>query len=392
MQKKRMNSKASAAEKHADKNRKAKNRRPRIGRFITVCADVLAASALILCGYAGNISPLKYGGAWGVLHLAFPGVLAIVALMLIVQLFTCRRGAAVLACGMVLSGGPLLTYFPLNIHFGDRQPSPGDSTFTLMSYNVANLIDQRPITEQPMGYNAIVSQILSHDADIVCLSESRYLSVSERLNITPVQYDSLQRRYPHIILSGRAQCTLSKYPIQPLHTSMDSTVFGAADVGMYRVTLPGGKLLTLFNVHLQSLGLRESDKNLYVDLTELKTEDLGQIRRDLLGKVSAANVQRARQTQILLGLIRHYGGPNVIVCGDFNDVPGSYPVRSFADAGFQSVYPKIGFGPIITFNADRFYFCIDHVLYRGDLVPLNIHKGTEKCSDHYPLTVRFEVL
>lgn len=178
MQKKRMNSKASAAEKHADKNRKAKNRRPRIGRFITVCADVLAASALILCGYAGNISPLKYGGAWGVLHLAFPGVLAIVALMLIVQLFTCRRGAAVLACGMVLSGGPLLTYFPLNIHFGDRQPSPGDSTFTLMSYNVANLIDQRPITEQPMGYNAIVSQILAYDADIVCLSESRYLSVS----------------------------------------------------------------------------------------------------------------------------------------------------------------------------------------------------------------------
>lgn len=67
-----MNSKASAAEKHADKNRKAKNRRPRIGRFITVCAGVLAASALILCGYAGNISPLKYGGAWGCCTWHFP--------------------------------------------------------------------------------------------------------------------------------------------------------------------------------------------------------------------------------------------------------------------------------------------------------------------------------
>ena len=58
-----------------------------------------------------------------------------------------------------------------------------------------------------------------------------------------------------------------------------------------------------------------------------------------------AGVQRLYR--VFCGLIRHYGGPNVIVCGDFNDVPGSYPVRSFADAGFQSVYPKIGFGPII---------------------------------------------
>ena len=84
--------------------------------------------------------------------------------------------------------------------------------------------------------------------------------------------------------------------------------------------------------------------------------------------------------------LRLYGGPDVIICGDFNDVPGCHAIRTFADAGFHSVYPSIGFGPMITYNARHLYFCIDHVLYRGALTPLYISKGTLKTSDHYPLT------
>lgn len=363
-----------------------------IGRGLMVAVDMLVVMALIVTAYAGNVSPLKYGGAWGILGLTFPLVLLLVVVLFVVHIFWFRRCLLILGCGMLLCGGPILTFCPLNIHFGRQQAAPGDSTFTLLAYNVANLIDQRPIGTYDRSYNAMVSYILERDADIVCLSESEFLGVSDSLRITAAQYDSLQRRYPHIVISGRAQATLSKFPLRPIHTGIDRAAFGAGDIGMYRVTLPGGRLMTLFNVHLQSLGLNPADKELYVDLTELRTEDFQDVRSQLLSKVAAANVVRARQVQLMLGLIRHYGGTNVIVCGDFNDVPDCYAIRTFESAGFHSVYPQLGFGPMITFNANRFYFCIDHVLYRGDFKPLNFHKGSTKASDHYPLEVEFEVL
>ncbi len=374
------------------KKKKRRNPAVRIFRAIMVAVDILAGAALLIAGYAGNISPLKYGGAWGIPGLTFPIVLMLVLFLLAAQLLIFRRGALILGIPTLLCAGPILTYSPLNIRFGKNAPADGDSTFTVLSYNVANLMDQRTPGTYDSSYNAMISYILTTDADIVCLSESQHIGVNSMLHITAQQYDSLQQRYPHIIISGKAQATLSKFPIQPIHTSIDRQSFGNGDFGMYRVTLPGGKLMTLFNVHLQSLGLDKEDKDLYMDLTELNTDDVQNVRSRLLHKISAANMARARQTQILLGLIRHYGGPNVIVCGDFNDVPGCYSIRSFEDAGFRSVYPEIGFGPIVTFNANRFYFCIDHVLYRGDLKPLEFHKSSLRVSDHYPITAKFEVL
>lgn len=364
----------------------------RIGRAAMNVLNVVAVAALIVSGYAGVVSPLKYGGLFGIIGLTFPIVLALVLALAVLQIFWHRRGLIIIGVGLLLCAGPILTFSPLNIHFGQRKAAPGDSTFTVLSYNVANLIDQRPDGSYDSTYNAMVSYILERDADIVCLSESKNLGVSRALHISPAQYDSLQRRYPYIIISGTAQATLSKFPIEPIHTSIDRSAFGAGEVGMYHVTLPGGKLMALFNVHLQSLGLNPADKELYMDLTELRTEDMNEVRSQLLSKIAAANVMRARQTQLLLGLIRHYGGSNVIVCGDFNDIPDCYAIRTFESAGFHSVYPQLGFGPIITFNANRFYFCIDHVLYRGDLRPLNFHKGSTKASDHYPIEVEFEVI
>lgn len=385
----------SKVRSHSDDTYGTRRRRPvhsHIGRSLMVVVDVLAVVALIITAYAGNISPLKYGGVWGILGLTFPLVLLLVLALTVLHIFWFRRCLLILGCGMLLCGGPILTFCPLNIHFGRQKAAPEDSTFTLLAYNVANLVDQRPYGSYDRSYNAMVSYILERDADIVCLSESEHLGVSDSLRITPAQYDSLQRRYPYIIISGRAQATLSKFPLRPIHTGIDRAAFGAGDLGMYRVTLPGGRLMTLFNVHLQSLGLNPADKELYVDLTELRTEDFKEVRNQLLSKIAAANVVRARQVQFMLGLIRHYGGPNVIVCGDFNDVPDCYAIRTFESAGFNSVYPQLGFGPMITFNANRFYFCIDHVLYRGDFKPLNFQKGTLKASDHYPLEVEFEVL
>lgn len=360
----------------------------RFGRLVLLIIDILLAVVLFATAYAGMLSPLKYGGRWGIVGLAFAPVLYIVFFMLVVQLFVHRRGAVLLAAALIGCTGPVLTYCPLN--FGTRHAAGGASTFRLTEYNVANLADQRD-GDYDSSYCAMMSYVLEQDADIVCLSEGMPFRPTVKNHMTTAQFDSINRRYPNIIVSGHGQVTLSKFPIEPIHLNMDAEIFRNGGIGAYRVSLPGGKLLTLFNVHMQSFRFNDDDVELYLSLTDMRREDIDDIRSQLLSKLSYANVCRARQAQALLQLVRHYGGPDVIICGDFNDIPGCYSIRAFEDAGFRDVYPEIGLGPMITFNANRFYFCIDHVMYRGALRPLTITKGTLRASDHYPLTVDFEV-
>jgi endonuclease/exonuclease/phosphatase (EEP) superfamily protein YafD len=55
----------------------------------------------------------------------------------------------------------------------------------------------------------------------------------------------------------------------------------------------------------------------------------------------------------------------------------------------KQVYTEVCTGPDITFYANRFYFRIDHVLYRGALSPVRQERGKVKYSDHYPVLTRF---
>ena len=388
-------SKAARAHGRRRKAVVAKNMRgpwQRFARTLFLILDILVGICMFLSGYAGMFSPLQYSPLWGVLLLCFPFAFWTAVILFVVQLFWHRRGILVLALAFVASWGPVTTYFPLNVHIGARKPAEGNSTFRLLTYNTANLLDQRPVEDRgDTTCNAMIEYIIQSKADVVCLQEAEKIGVFKKGNITREQFGTLNAIYPHIIISGKAQVILSKFPVESIHLLLVKNDFSNADLGAYRLTMPNGQKVALFNVHLQSIGLNASDKSLYHDLTELKTDDLRGAKSQLISKLANANERRARQAQQLLRFIRHYGGPDVIVCGDFNDVSGCFAIRTLEDAKFKDVYPQIGFGPMITFNANRFYFCIDHVLYRGDLKPLSIKKGSTKASDHYPLTVDFEL-
>lgn len=367
----------------------AESRKPlwdRIVNWLLIFLDVAAVGALVLTGYAGLVSPLRFGGVWGILPLGFPIALLAVGVLALIQMFHFRKGLIILLSGIALCAGPLLTYCPL--HIGDRKAAEGAETFTLLTYNVCNF---DPADGSESGACPALAYILDQDADIVCIQEAAGLAPTAANRITAAQLDSLHARYPHVIVSGRAQALLSKFPVEPIH--LDATVdnFGNGDIGAYRLTLPSGKLISLFNVHLFSYSLNPDDKTLYKNLTELKREPMSDVRSQLLHKLRVAAEGRAREAVQMQRWIRLYGGPESIVCGDFNDVQDCYTIRSLADTGFEDVYPRVGFGPMVTFHDDRFYFCIDHVLSRGDLRPLWLRKGRTHASDHYPLTVEFEV-
>lgn len=357
-------------------------------RCTVLLLDIILVAALIVTAYAGNISPLQHGGYWGILPLGFPILLTASVLILALHLLWLRAGAVIQAIGLLVCAGPALAVCPL--HILDPEVPAGAETFTLMSYNAHQFVPPHRNTVIDTLHNGALEYIHATDADIVCLQEASSVSAIMPGRLTPSQVRSLHKRYPHILSNGDELVVLSKYPLESVHLDSNST-FKGGSASCCRVTLPSGRRFTLFNIHLQSMMLSEEDKESYLELTKGETDELGPTAR-ILRKVSNAAVQRVRETQQLLRYIRLYGGPDVIITGDFNDVPGCYAIRTLADTGFKSAYPEVGFGPMATFNDSRLYFCLDHTLFRGALRPVSMKRGSLRASDHFPITTRFYLL
>lgn len=383
---------ARAASKAKDKSNDGKacaRKRGPVAVFLRgtmLVLDVIAVAALILTAYAGHVSPMSHNALWGILPLAFPFCLLAVALLFALHLFWLRAGAVVTGIGMLVCAGPSLDYCPFNI-VPVKVPDNTES-FTLLSYNCHQFLPPHAKSNPEGARNGVVDHILATDADIVCLQEATFLCGVFPGYLTAEQIQSIHDAYPHVFISSEELAVLSKFPLEPIHLDSGNKEMRGGLVSCYRVTLPSGRLITLFDVHLQSNNLNRDTDN---KLSDDENARLDGIDNPLLRKVGYAAGRRARQAQQLLRYVRLYGGPNVIMTGDFNDVPGCYTLRTLADAGFHSVYPEVGLGPMYTFNDYRLYFRLDHTLYRGDLRPVWMSKGTTKASDHYPLTTKFYI-
>ena len=179
----------------------------------------------------------------------------------------------------------------------------------------------------------------------------------------------------------------SRTPI--LHISLPERRRSRGSVEAFR-TLVDDKAILVFGVHMESIGLTTDDKSLYRRLTsmDVSKDEMSEVRSRLVSKLYDAYKNRAMQALFIKDYVEQMGG-NVIVCGDFNDVPGCRALRILESAGLKDAYAELGLGPTITFNASHFFFRIDHVLYNGDFKAVKIERGNVPSSDHYPFLTTF---
>lgn len=354
-----------------------------IWRFVLTVANIAACVALPLAAYAGFLDPAVHPYA-GVAVLMLPICLVALLAVLIVDLLAARRMALWAGLSLLVSLGPVYDLVPFNL---THPKADGKPEWTLLTYNVANFEYGKTGAD---SLSKTLEYILSTDADVVCLQEdiSRYGLGHARKVLNEAQLDSLFARYPYYFISTHGQTLLTRFETKALY---DTSFCSAYELHIY------GQRVALFNVHLQSLSLTDDDRELYSDLTELKKTGLGTkgtvkaVRADLLRKIATASAGRAEHCRTLIELINKYGGENVVVTGDFNDVPGCWTLRRLGDVGLHEVYPAVGMGYRNTFWRDNLYFRIDHVLWRGHLTPLSLDCARIPYSDHYPQLARFAI-
>lgn len=343
------------------------------------------AAAVVTSAYAGMADPME----WNYLPmagLAFPVVLGAAAALLVVWLLLRQfRMAAILAVALAVSWGPIFTFSPINIG-GATSDDDKPQSFSLLTYNALNFWDFTTGEKAPTP-NRTLEFILQTDADIVCVQE---MPTELRMEKWERDYaksitEKLCERYPYHSNKRQGLMTFSKYPIKATNDSVYSAndiVYVGHDISIQ------GHTLRVYNCHMQSLSLTDTDKAIFSDIRQIAShneQDLAQAHDLLTTKLLTAFRSRSLQAKKLREKIDTCSVDNVIVCGDFNDTPGSFAYRTILGDDMSDAYRDCALGPTITFHSNHLYFRIDHVLYRGAMKAVDIDRPDIDCSDHYPL-------
>ena len=366
-------------------------------KVVILLINIILAVITIVAAYGGKINP-ETTTIPAILAMTFPGWVILTIITLIIDLWLFRRISAIPVITLIVCLTPILSFSPLNFSSVKLTPEQEKKSFTLMSYNVFGLIDFNDFTHWSKSHeqlkyetksgilNPTLSFIIKEAPDIACLQEFPPAIPNPLNHISALQMDSVYAIFPHRTgVSG--ENVYSRFPLYPIDLRQPESEycwFGAA-----MVHIMGHKTLVI-SVHFQSIGLNREDQALFHQLTEGDgTTKVKEVKQQLLGKLSNAFRERATQARLLREQIDSLNVENVIIAGDFNDIPDCYALRILAQEDFKSAFSIAGCGPTYTYHGNRFFFNIDHVLYRGKMHAVSYNRQKEGNSDHYPLEVKF---
>lgn len=355
-------------------------------RVVTGLAiNIIIAAMTLLSAFGGYLDP-RWVPVAGLIVMTFICWVAASLLAIAVDLIMRRPLFALIPFGALLCCiGPLSAFWPLNdveASEAELAAAPAGRVLKVMNYNVLNLYDKPAEGEG----NRSVQQMIGSDADIIVLQECKFIAPFELYGITREQVEQLLALYPYRHFGERGSTILSRTPL--MHIPLPLAVHSGGNFEVYRTNVKGHQL-TVVNVHLQSYGLTVSDKELFLHLTDVPVStSLRRLRRLWFRKMLGSFKDRSYQSKVLLAYLDQLDG-DLILCGDFNDVPNCNAIKNLERGGLRDAYADAAHGPTITYNDHGLLFRIDHALYRGNLRAVKIERGNIPSSDHYPLTTTY---
>ena len=149
---------------------------------------------------------------------------------------------------------------------------------------------------------------------------------------------------------------------------------------IYADVLSGKDTIRIYNTHLESMSINVENV--------VNTDRLAQSYKDTGYRLRSGFISRSQQINGLVKSIKQCGH-KIILCGDLNELPYSYPyfsLRSVLDNSFEKAGNGFGF----TFNGKLFFLRIDNQFFSKDI---NVHKfmthRNVDYSDHFPLMASY---
>lgn len=253
------------------------------------------------------------------------------------------------------------SYFPYKF---SKIVIDNENSFSVMSYNVRNFnrylwIDDKDLPQK------ISKFIAETNPDILSLQEY-YNSKEIALNF-PYQYVEFRGEK-----SKTGQAIFSKYKIinkgsLDFKNSRNNTIY--ADI------LKGSDTIRIYNIHLESLGIRPDS----VYLSE-------QNSKRLLYRLSQSFVKQEAQVEQFVQHKKQCKS-DIIITGDFNNTSYSWAYDKIK-GDFQDTFLEAGSGFGKTYTLKKYPLRIDFILV-GEKFQVNEHKNFKvNFSDHEPILAK----
>ena len=265
--------------------------------------------------------------------------------------------------------------FPSFIKFSSAEiTSEYTNQLKVLSYNVRlfNAYEEK----SPVNVAESLSELLeSQDPDVVCIQE-----YYRNMNLSFPQYPYQYIHYKVMEVKGGelkesilGHAILSKYP---LLNGAAFDFFGTFNNTIYADIIKDSDTIRVYNLHLNSLGVKSS-------VSSLQEDDKAKLRK----RLSHSFIRQQEQLESILTHKETSPYP-VIMCGDFNNTPYSY-LYNKASEGMNDAFLKRGRGIGATLYFDFYPMRIDYIFSSENLEVLDFVTVNKTFSDHFPVVANF---
>lgn len=352
--------------------------------FYTV--NILVLIALIASCLACYIDPSVF---WPLqfLGLAFPFIVVLAFAFLLISAGARTLIFWVNLAAIVFAWPFIRTVVALHADSGETKG------IKVMSYNVRNF-DLYNWSGNKETRSEIMKLIRSQSPDIICFQE--YYTDDNEFRDTEYLRDSLGYKYHYM------RVTYEKHPVPDGSRKANHMQWGLAIFSRYEIAGKGliqigqstanqcmyadirvsGRMLRVYNTHLQSIHLGYDDYDTIEELSENQSTSWYKLK-NILRKMKRATAARAHQARTLRDAIGQYQGAKIL-CGDFNDAPVSYTYQTIS-GDMKDAFVERGRGFGSSFATRLGVYRIDFMLTDPAMVIHFCRTIHRRLSDHYPI-------
>ncbi len=194
------------------------------------------------------------------------------------------------------------------------------------------------------------------------------LEYKEHWNFKQKEFAAIFRKdYPYFSVEDECVC-ISRYPIKSHKRVKYCDMSGSfSDI---KLTIDKDSELRVFAVHLVTTGINSF------------TNDDVEIVAQGVWSTYFGNSEIRRNQAVSLSEKIGYVRTPLLVMGDFNSVPGSFPYRKMLSASLKDSFLSNGKGNGSTYRYLYDLFRIDYIFYNDDLECISSHIVDDEISDH----------
>lgn len=255
------------------------------------------------------------------------------------------------------------------------QDTTGQNGLKIASYNVA--LFGRQATD--FVSQNILEELKKENVDVVCLQEYTNESAEGKIS------DRYKKYFPYMAMGNADMVIFSRYPIQgssnlPFEMSSQSAMWANINVN--------GKVIKVFNVHLETTGFNRTLHNVGKIERKGQTVESNTIIRAIYGNYALGMIVRAGQADVVASE-RNQSNVPTIICGDFNDIPYSYVYNTML-GNLIDGFKECGSGWMYTYKGKK-RVRIDYIFHDASMTGVNYYKSELSYSDHYPVFMKLEL-